>query len=117
MRRHRTAGLRQDIRDAARFILDDTAGKTAGSYAANRRLRQIFERNFEIVGEAMRRLEREDPEMAARFPDARKMVGLRNVIVHDYDIIDDEWMWLTIQESLPPLLTRVEAELDKFGQP
>ena len=40
--------------------------------------------------ELPRRLEREDPATAARFPDARAMVGLRNVIVHDYDVIDDE---------------------------
>jgi uncharacterized protein with HEPN domain len=115
--RRRTAGLLQDIRDAARFILDDIAGETAESHAANRRTRQLVERNFEIVGEAMRRLEREDPKTAARFPEARAMVGSRNVIAHGYDVVDHEWVWRTVHESLPPLLRQVEEELERFGRP
>ncbi len=75
MRPRRTAALLADIWDAARFILVETDAETAESSSANRLLRQAVERNREIVGEAMRRLEREAPDTAARFPDARAMVG------------------------------------------
>jgi len=39
------------------------------------------------------------------------------VLAHGYDVVDDELVWQTIQESLPPLLKRVEEELGRFGQP
>lgn len=64
--RHKVPALLTDIRDAARFIAEDTAGHTFESFRGNRRVRQVVERNFEIIGEAMRRLSREDPDLAGR---------------------------------------------------
>jgi uncharacterized protein with HEPN domain len=48
--------LLEDIRDAAAFIEEQLAGKSFGDYRTDRLLRQAIERNFEIVGEAVRRL-------------------------------------------------------------
>ena len=43
-------GLLEDIRDAARFIAEDTAGITYDSFERDRRTRQLVERNVEITG-------------------------------------------------------------------
>ncbi len=62
----KTAKLLDDIRDAAVFIRQVTREKTDADYGADRLLRQAVERNFEIIGEAMRRLEALAPEIAAQ---------------------------------------------------
>jgi len=33
----------------------------------------------------------------------RKKTGLRHILVHDYDVIDDSAIWLMIQRNLPVL--------------
>lgn len=46
----------ENIRDAAEYIFEIAAQETLESYRKNRMLRQAVERNFEIIGEAVRRL-------------------------------------------------------------
>ncbi|HEX5501026.1 MAG TPA: HepT-like ribonuclease domain-containing protein [Thermomicrobiales bacterium] len=62
---HRTPNYLEDIRDAATFILDVTAQESLTSYRASRLPRQAIERNFEIIGEAVRRLDQLDPRLRA----------------------------------------------------
>lgn len=57
-------------------------------------------RNLEIIGEAANRL----PETFRAHHseiDWRKIIGLRNRIVHDYFSIDVEILWEIIQTDLP----------------
>ena len=61
-----TLGMLVDFRDFARFIADDTAGATFGEFLNDRRMRQMVERNLTIIGEAVNRLRRRDPEAADR---------------------------------------------------
>ena len=70
------------------------------------------------MGEALNRLSREDPELAARIPDIARIVGFRNVLAHGYDIVDDEVVWDAITTDLPELAASVEAllaEVDAQG--
>src|SRR5688572_2399150 len=98
-----------DMADACAFVLEITANVTMLDYASDRSLRQTVERNFQIIGEALRRLERSDPTTAARISDYRAVIGLRNRLVHNYDDIDNEEVWQIIQHFLPIL--RRETEL------
>ena len=61
----RSPKLLEDVRDAAAFIREVTTGVSLAQYSANRLLRQAVERNFEIIGEAVRRLASQDPDTAA----------------------------------------------------
>jgi uncharacterized protein with HEPN domain len=65
----KTPKLLTDVRDAAAFIRRITSGKTLDDYRADRLVRQAVERNFEIIGEAVGRLARIDPDVAARIGD------------------------------------------------
>jgi uncharacterized protein with HEPN domain len=107
----KTPGLLHDIRDAARHILNRTRGETLDSYREDRDLRQVIERNFEIIGEAVRRLSYHDPETTRRITDYRDIIALRNVLAHDYRTIDSVRMWRAIEVSLPQLLVEVEGML------
>ncbi len=44
-----------------------------------------------------------------------RIVAFRNVLIHGYDLVDDELVWDTIENKLPVLLAEVEALLDKLG--
>ncbi len=112
MRPDRTLKILEDIRDAASFILEATHGKTLEDYGKDRLLRQAVERNFEIVGEAMGRLVRNDPDTASRIGEHERIIAFRNVLIHGYDLVDEELVWDTIENKVPVLLDEVERLLE-----
>ncbi len=74
---------------------------------------QAIERNFEIIGEALGRLSQNDPGTASRVSEHERIIAFRNVLIHGYDLVDDELVWDTVKNKLPALLAEVEALLDE----
>ncbi|MBI4556555.1 MAG: DUF86 domain-containing protein [Candidatus Hydrogenedentes bacterium] len=107
----KTPKLLEDIRGAAAFILEIAKNKSLADYQGDRTFRSAVERNFEIMGEAIRRLVREDLETAGHIGDYPQIIAFRNVLIHGYDLIDDERVWTTINKDLAPLVANVEALL------
>jgi uncharacterized protein with HEPN domain len=66
MRPERTPRTLRQIADACSFVLSVTEEKSLEDYTGERLLRQAVERNLQIIGEAVGRLRRDDPETAAR---------------------------------------------------
>ena len=73
-------------------------------FLADRRTQAAVEREFEIVGEALIRLRREFPAVAARVPELREVVDFRNLISHGYDAVDHRVVWSLARLELPTLL-------------
>ena len=71
------------------------------NYKNNTLLKRAIERNLEIIGEAMNRILREDPLFQVE--NAKRIVGLRNQIIHGYDAVSDESIWGIIVNHLPNL--------------
>ncbi len=109
--RPKSVKLLEDIRGSAAFIREATQGKTLDDYRADRLLRQAVERNFEIMGEAVNRLTRYDPDVVERIASASQIVGFRNVLIHGYDLVDDSRVWDTIQADVPHLELQTETLL------
>jgi uncharacterized protein with HEPN domain len=76
-----TLGLLADIRDAARFIGADTADTTYDEFLNDQRMRQAVLYSFLIIGEALNRLRRRDPDIAERIPDLPQIVGMRHALI------------------------------------
>jgi len=74
--------------------------------------RSAVERKLGIIGEAFAKLEEADPALTENFPELRKIIGMRNRIVHDYDNVDEELVWDVVQNRLPVLQQKVEALLE-----
>ena len=72
-----------------------------------------LERQFEIIGEATRRLANDDQTIAEQITNYQTIIGLRNRIIHDYDNITNRTVWDIIQKNLPTLLTEVTNLLAK----
>ena len=105
-----TPKLLEDIRDAASFIADNTQSISEAVYKQNRMLRQSVERNFEIIGEAMRRLTQYDPDVAS-ISGYRQIIAFRNILIHGYDTLNHDVVWHVIQRELPVLLMQVTTLL------
>lgn len=99
-----TKKLLLDICEAGQSITRSTFGKRQDEYSADRLLRRAIEREFEIIGEALHRLERLDPATAQRIPELREIIDFRNRITHGYDTIDDSVVWGVVKDFLPSLV-------------
>lgn len=68
-------------------------------------------RNFEVIGEAARNIERHDPNFANTHPDIPwgDAYLLRNLLAHGYFKVDLEIVWRTISSDLPTMKSQVLA--------
>jgi uncharacterized protein with HEPN domain len=75
--------------------------KDFNEYSSNLILKRAVERDLEIIGEAVNRILKQDP----KFPivNAKRIVGLRNQIIHAYDNISDKNIWAIILKHIPKL--------------
>jgi len=71
--------------------------------------RKAVERNIEIIGEAMDRILKTDPSF--QITDSRKIVDTRNRIIHGYDSVSDDVIWLIVNRYLPILQKEVQELL------
>ena len=71
--------------------------------------RKAVERNIEIIGEAMDRILKTDPDF--KITDSRKIVDTRNRIIHGYDSVSSDVIWLIVNRYLPILEIEVKALL------
>ena len=92
-----------DLDQAVTLIGHFTAGKQISDYTNDPMLRSAVDRQFEIIGEALNRLKRLDPEIVARISDHQRIIGFRNVLAHGYDVISDNIVWDIVQNKLPEL--------------
>jgi len=80
-------------------------------YSTDIILKRAIERDLEIIGEAMNRILREDPEIEIDY--ARRIIGLRNQIIHGYDTVSDENIWGIVMIHLPKLQKEVDSLIEK----
>ena len=80
----------RDIADCCTAAGRFAAGKNFSDYLADDMLRAAVERKLGIIGEAFAKLEEADPALTENFPELRKIIGMRNRIVHGYDNVDEE---------------------------
>lgn len=71
--------------------------------------RKAIERNIEIIGEAMDRILKTDPYF--QITDSRKIVDTRNRIIHGYDSVSADVIWLIVNRYLPILEKEVQELL------
>ena len=89
-----------------------TAGRQLADYSADRLLRQAVERNFEIIGEAIKRLAQHDPATASRIDAYAQIIAFRNVLIQGYDLV-----WSAIEQQLPALQCDVQSLLGHSASP
>jgi len=99
--------LMEDILDSAHKILEYTNNLSLDNFISDSKTVDAVARNFEIIGEAASRL---PDAYRANYPNIewRRIIGLRNRIVHDYFGIDYEVVWKIKTDYLPKLIESLQ---------
>ena len=99
-----------DILQAAKLALEYVSGKTQAEFLADIQCQDAVIRRLEIIGEAARRI---SDQGRAAYPDLpwSAMVGMRNVMIHEYDAVDLTIVWDAVHLDLPKLIDALSGSL------
>ena len=92
-----------DILEAAKLALSYVENKSKKDFLADIQCQDAVIRRLEIIGEAAGRITEETRNDLSNLPWS-EMIGMRNIMIHDYDGVDIEIVWETVQNDLPRLI-------------
>lgn len=110
---HKSEKLCLDILTAIEEIRDFLAEASQETFTQSRLQQVAVERELEIIGEALKRLERADEKLFDQIENGRKIIGMRNVLAHGYDVIDYRILWSTVTHDIEPLARQIECLLNE----
>jgi len=95
--------------------IEEFTRKGKDIFMANKLLQDAVIRNFEVIGEASKRL---PPEFRDQYPEIpwRKITAFRDVLIHAYDRVDIKEVWRIVEQELPPLKQAIAAFLPPMDQ-
>ena len=70
------------------------------------------ERQFEIIGEALRLAIREEPDLAGLITNSSRIIAFRNRLIHGYAGVPSDVVWGILETNLPTLRTEVTKQLE-----
>ena len=101
----------EDIIQAINLILSDYVFDLSfEEFYKDKKTQDAVIRQIAIVGEAMGKLDKDFVNNHPELP-TKEAVSMRNVLVHDYEWVDTEEVWRTIEKDLPKLKQTVETIL------
>ena len=102
----------QHIMDAARKALSFTKGLSRHHLDSDVKLTLALTRLLEIVGEAASQIAPDTKNRFSAIP-WKKIVGMRNRLIHGYQNVNLDILWQTITDDLPPLVTTIQKVIDE----
>lgn len=72
-------------------------------------IKDAIERNIEVIGEAAKYIPEDLKQKYSELP-VSDMIGMRNIIIHNYLGVNYESVWATIKEAIPrikPILENI----------
>jgi len=107
MSRHDPAISVRQMLDHAREAAAMARGRSRADLDTDRKLNLSLTRLVEIIGEAAARV---PEDFRSRHPEVpwRATVGLRNRLIHAYDVVDFDILWDVVQQDIPSLIVQLE---------
>ncbi len=97
----------EHIFDAIEAIERFTDSKSKEDFIKDEMLSSAVIKKFEIIGEACSRLSEDFRTTHTNIP-WKEIIGMRNILIHDYFGTDLEGVWNSIEEDLPKLKERLK---------
>ncbi len=115
---NRAADYLGHIVEAIHRIQRYTDGMGEHAFLSSELIQDAVIRNFEVIGEASRNIERNCPEFLATYRDLPLVNAyeMRNALAHGYFRVDLEIVWHTIRGDLPVLRQQIEAILEELAR-
>ncbi|MDZ4844966.1 MAG: HepT-like ribonuclease domain-containing protein [Chitinophagales bacterium] len=99
-----------DILSAILLIEEFTSGvKDFEAYQKDKKTRSAVERQLAIIGEAVSRFTKENPDEVLQ--NSGQIIAFRNWLIHAYDSINNTTVWAILQRHLPLLKNEVMEKL------
>jgi uncharacterized protein with HEPN domain len=99
-----------DILVSCGKIRQFTKGMSFEEFESDLKTQDAVIRNFEVIAEAARRLPDEIKSQYAGIEWA-KIIGFRNILIHEYFSVKLEIVWTAIQERIPVLEEETKSVL------
>lgn len=103
------------MREAASAALEMAAGRSRQDLDEDMMLCMALTRCLEILGEAASKISLETRTQLPYIP-FRKVVSMRNRLIHAYFDVNLDIVWTTVADDLPALLPALDSALDQFDQ-
>jgi len=100
----------QDMWNAIQEILTFTQKMNYESLKTDRRTQAAVLYEIIIIGEAANRLSAEFREEHSTIP-WKDIIGMRNILAHQYDKVETEAVWDVIYQDIPELMTWLQPLL------
>ena len=101
-----------DITRSARLVLDFSQNLSQKSLTQDLKSQSAILHQLLVIGEATKRLSSDFREQNPQIP-WRLIAGMRDVLIHAYDMVDLDEVWKTINKDIPELLNSVETILEE----
>ncbi len=101
-----------DIARAAQLAMDFARGYDWKTFEDDLRTQSAVLHQISIIGEAVKRLS-ESFRLAHPEIPWKEIAGMRDYLVHAYDAVDLEEVWMVVNRDLPTLLQQIEPFLPK----
>jgi uncharacterized protein with HEPN domain len=93
----------QDIQQAAQEILSFASGMDQATFAADRRTQAAVLYDIIVIGEAANRLSDDFRQQHSTIP-WKNIIGMRNILAHQYDDVDPDEVWKVIHQDISELM-------------
>lgn len=100
----------QDIWNAAQDILSFTLSMDRVCLAADRRTQAAVLYEIVVIGEAANRLSDDFRTQHSHVP-WKEIIGMRNILAHQYDKVDADEVWNVVHRDIPELIAMIEPLL------
>lgn len=107
MSKHRDDIVLKDIVNAAQLVLDFVNGFDRELFVDDWKTRSAVLYQLTVVGEAVKRLSMDFRERNSQIPWAL-IAGMRDHLIHAYDLVDWDEVWKTSTKDVPDLLQKIE---------
>ncbi len=104
----------EDVKDAIQKIEKYTIGLDFDTFVKDEKTIDAVIRNLSIIGEAVKNFPN---ELRSKYPQIpwKEITGIRNKAIHEYFGIDEDILWKTIKEDLPPFKKQISEILKKYS--
>jgi len=100
-----------DIQEAGELLAQFTEGKSLDDYVADPLLRSAVERQFEVIGEALRQMLNLNPDLSSFISCHQRIIAFRNRLIHGYADIAHDVVWGVLEANLPKLRQEIKELL------
>lgn len=101
----------QDVKIACELIIQFIGSMSADEYFTDAKTKSAIERQFEIIGEALNRVKKINPELLDSISYWQHIIGFRNVLSHCYNTTSDESVYGFATDDVHTLLSDVTKKL------